>query len=205
MIQCELQGRFDRMEEYGDVDFLNSATCGFLREVTDRFRFDPEFKKLEDVELSFRLARSGIAVRYVPSAVVEHHHPTTLWAYLHRKFQYGRMAPRFYRRCPEKSLGDGSTPFYRRYQLVLLALGSMALPLSLTAGTILIGLSLALALPAAVNLRHHSAFLAALYPVFSWTGSVALLAGILVGAISMPFQPRRASRDSSNDGLGENE
>ena len=203
LIQYELEGRFKRMKRYEQNDFLNSATCGFVPEIIRSHAFDPGFDKLEDLDLSFRLARSGIAIRYVPSAIVEHHHPTSFWAYLRRKFQYGRKTPRLYRLFPEKSLRDGSTPVYRRYQLFLLTFGLMALPLSLALGTILIGFSLALTFPTAAKVLHESAVLAALYPVFSGAGSVAFLTGTLVGALSLPFQPHKPPQETTDDRLDE--
>ncbi len=138
LVQQELEERFRRMKSHRDVDFLNSATCGFALRVIDQYRFDPDFDKLEDVDLSFRLAAAGIDIRYVPTAIVDHHHPGSLWAYLRRKFRYARAAPLLYKRFPRKSLGDASTPPTRRFQLALVLLGILSLPFSWMSGASMI-------------------------------------------------------------------
>ena len=185
LVQQELEERFKRMENHGDVDFLNSATCGFLHQVIERFRFDTHFNKLEDVDLSFRLAAAGIDIRYVPTAIVDHHHPESLWAYLRRKFRYGRAAPALYKRFPGKSLRDSSTPPYRRVQLALMVLGMAALPFSGMLGALLILVALALTLPAAARASTTAPVLAVLYPPFSLAGSLAFLVGGGVGTLSL--------------------
>ena len=185
LVQQELEERFKRMESHGDVDFLNSATCGFLYQVIERFRFDTDFNKLEDVDLSFRLAGAGIDIRYVPTAIVEHHHPESLWAYLRRKFSYGRAAPALYKRFPGKSLRDSSTPPHRRVQLALMVLGMAALPFSGVLGALLILAALALTFPAAARTSTTAPVLAVVYPLFSLAGSLAFLLGWSVGTLAL--------------------
>ena len=103
LIQQEIEGRLERMRRFEQVDFLNSATCGFRREVLESFRFDSSFQKLEDIELSFRLAEAGVPILYIPTAVVDHFHPVSLGHYLGRKFKYGSWAPSLYRRFPARA------------------------------------------------------------------------------------------------------
>ena len=185
LIQLELEERFRRMKSHRDVDFLNSATCGFARSVIDQYRFDPHFDKLEDVDLSFRLAAAAIHIRYVPTAIVDHHHPENLWAYLRRKFRYGRAAPALYKRFPSKSLRDSSTPPHRRVQLALVGLGMAALPFSGMLGASLILVALAVTLPVAARASNAAPVLAILYPAFSLAGSHSFLVGWAVGILSL--------------------
>jgi len=110
LIQIEIEGRYHRMRHYDRIDFVNTATCGFRRELLLSNLFDESFQKLEDVELSFRLAQKGSRLVYVPGATVRHSHPEKLNAYLKRKFRYARVFPALYRRFPEKMLSDSSTP-----------------------------------------------------------------------------------------------
>ena len=199
LVQQELEERFRRMKRHGDVDFLNSATCGFVRQVIEQYRFDPDFDKLEDVDLSFRLAAAGIDIRYVPTAIVDHHHPGSLWAYLRRKFRYGRTAPLLYKRFPRKSLGDASTPPTRRFQLALVLLGILTLPFSWMSGASMVGVALALTFPAAFRAWASSPLLAVLYPPFALIGSFAFVVGWGVGTASLlmhlhPAKPKNSFR-----------
>lgn len=47
----------------------------------------------EDVELGYRLHHRGLRMVYLGDAVVEHHHPMDLDAFLERQFQVGRAIP----------------------------------------------------------------------------------------------------------------
>ncbi len=190
------------MHTHGDVDFLNSATCGFVRRVIEQYRFDPELDKLEDIDLSFRLAADGIRIRYTPTAIVNHHHPESLWACLLRKFRYGRAAPVIYRRFPGKSLGDTSTPPHRRLQLGLVLLGMAALPFSSLLGAAIGLISLVLTFPAAARAWPASRLQAMLYPVFSLAGSMVLLLGWTVGTVEL-LMGRRPARQKFSSGANE--
>jgi len=84
LIQIEIEGRYHQMSQYDRIDFVNTATCGFRRELLLNNHFDESFQKLEDVELSFRIAQKGSRLVYVPGATVRHSHPESLYAYLKR-------------------------------------------------------------------------------------------------------------------------
>ena len=191
LVQFELEERFTRMERHGEVDFLNSATCGFSREIIERFPFDPSFTKLEDVQLSFRLAEAGIAIRYVATAIVDHHHPDSLWSYLGRKFRYGKWGPALYRRFPAKSLRDDSTPGHRRLQLGLVLLALVTLPFFRLSGALVMLIAAALTLPAASRVWRTHRILAMLYPFFSLAGNIAFLSGWASGTAALLLHPHR--------------
>jgi glycosyltransferase involved in cell wall biosynthesis len=127
-VQLEVEDRYRRMAARDRIDFLNSGTCAFRGELIARYPFDPRFQRLEDVELSFRLARDGHAMAYVPGAVVKHRHPESLAALLRRKFNYARYALPLYRQYPAKATGDTSTPQSRRWRLALLGVFVLLLP-----------------------------------------------------------------------------
>ena len=44
----------------------------------------------EDMEMSFRLLKSGHQQRYFPEAKVWHYHHLTIWGHLKQQFRYGR-------------------------------------------------------------------------------------------------------------------
>jgi GT2 family glycosyltransferase len=55
----------------------------------------------EDIELSYRLSRSGYGIVYEPRAVVRHHHDITFASFRRRQERSGRAAAIFYRKHPE--------------------------------------------------------------------------------------------------------
>jgi len=183
LIQIEIEGRYHRMRDYDQIDFVNAATCGFRRELLLNNLFDESFQKLEDVELSFRLAGSGNRMVYVPDATVKHSHPESLWAYAKRKFRYGKVLPRLYRRFPGKALADSSTPQYRRGQLLFLGLAIPGLLISPFVSLIFLLVSVAFSMPTIVRAFRESTKLGMLSPFFVLTGNMALLLGSVSGFV----------------------
>ena len=194
MIQIELDRRYERMERFPDTDFVNTATCAFLKDSLPEDPFDEGFGKLEDLELSFRLASEGIRMRYVPDAVVEHRHPESLSHHLARRFLYGRFAPRLYRRYSGKALSDSSTPPSRRLQLVALGLVPVGLLLKWWAGAILLLLSLACSRVTVIEAFRRSAWLGLRSPFFILGGNLAFLAGFATG-LTVPNRRRLLNRE----------
>jgi glycosyltransferase involved in cell wall biosynthesis len=183
MIQIELDRRYERMDRFRETDFVNTATCAFLREALPEDPFDEEFGKLEDLELSFRLASEGLRMRYVPDAVVEHHHPESLAHHLRRRFLYGRFAPRLYRRYSGKALSDSSTPPSRRFQLVALGLAPVGLLVKWWLGVALTVVSLAFSHATLREAFRRSAPLGFRAPIFILGGNLAFLTGFVTGAM----------------------
>jgi cellulose synthase/poly-beta-1,6-N-acetylglucosamine synthase-like glycosyltransferase len=183
------------MRRYDRIDFVNTATCGFRRELLLNNLFDEGFQKLEDVELSFRLAQKGSRLVYVPSATVRHSHPESLYAYLKRKFRYARVFPALYRRFPEKMLADSSTPQYRRWQLLLLGLtvpGSLVSPF--VSLLFLLG-SIGFSMPLIVRAFQKSIKLGVLSPFFVVTGNMAFLLGLSSGVVLPKVRNRAITSD----------
>ncbi|MGQ0720828.1 MAG: glycosyltransferase [Candidatus Eiseniibacteriota bacterium] len=157
-VQLEIEARYERMQARDRIDFLNSGNCAFRRQTLLNYPFDESFHRLEDVELSFRLAQDGHAMIFVPTASVCHRHPRTVAGLLRRKFNYARYAMPLYRRYPVKAIVDSSTPQERRARLVLLAAAVVTAPGAL------------------------------IHPMFGWValaalaGSIALSFGVIVRA-----------------------
>ena len=185
LTQLELERRFQRMRTSHRIDFINSATCGFISEVFRDHLFDEGFKKLEDVELSFKMASEGIRILFVPGAVGDHQHPERLRDYLGRKFRYGLSAPRLYWRFPSKTVGDRSTPPSRRMEIALVGAGFLALWLSLPVGILLLGTAFVTSLAGTLKVAREkrSSPLPVLLSFLSLAGSSAFLAGAGLGLI----------------------
>lgn len=60
--------------------------------------FEPDLRVAEDVDLVWRLAKSGSRVRYEPTVVVQHDHRTGLVGWFGRRFYYGTGAALLHRR-----------------------------------------------------------------------------------------------------------
>jgi len=194
LIQIEIEGRYHRMRHYDRIDFVNSATFGLTRELLLNNLFDESFQKLEDVELSFRLAQKGSRLVYVPGATVRHSHPESLYAYLRRKFRYARALPALYRRFPEKMLADSSTPQYRRWQLLLLGLAVPGLLMSPFVSLILLLGSIGFSMPTIVRAFQKSTKLGVLSPFFVLTGNMVFLLGLSSGMV-----PAKARNSATPD------
>lgn len=183
LIQLELEGRYDRMRQHHQIDFVNSATCGFKQELLQDFPFDESFQKLEDVDLGFRLTQNGSKIVYVPDAIVKHSHPDCLRAYISRKFRYGSTAPALYRKFRGKVVADSSTPQYRRWQLLSLGLAVPVFLISPSASLILLLVSIGFSMPLIVRAFQKSMKLGLLSPFFVLAGNIAFLLGAIVGVI----------------------
>ena len=171
LIQMELEGRYHRMSYHDQIDFVNSATCGFKRELLLNNLFDESFRKLEDVELSFRLNQRGSRIVYVPDATVKHSHPDSLWAYVKRKFRYASAAPALYRKFQGKVVADSSTPQYRRWQLLSLGLAVPGLLISPSMSLVFLLGSIGFSMPLIVRAFQQSIKMGVLSPFFVLMGS----------------------------------
>jgi glycosyltransferase involved in cell wall biosynthesis len=187
LIQAELDERYSRMTQHEFIDFINSGNCGFKRSILCDNRYDESFAWIEDLELSFRLARSGNRMIFVQDAVVSHEHPQNLWVYLRRKFRYASFASILYRRYPDKILSDSRTPSYLRWQLMLVALAMASVPLAIVSIKCLLFSFLCLAGAAALSYSfcqrviRKSHALGLLAPLFTLLGNLAFAAGAAKG------------------------
>ncbi len=192
LIQIELDERYAEMGKRSKIDFLNTGNCGFLRPVLGEKPFDESFKRLEDVELSFRLASEGRTMIFIPDAGVHHPHPTSLRSHLSRKFRYASYAPLIYRRYPGKTFSDSRTPLSRRLQLLSLGIAGLAFPFAWLhaagAWTLLAALlfSLGCAFPLLQRARRTSLGLAAAAPLFALLGNLAFILGSMRGVLRSP-------------------
>lgn len=82
----------------GRVPFVPTATM--LVRAAQFPGFDSSLRGGEDVDLTWRLSRSGRHVRYEPAAQVAHEHLTAPRAFLGRRAYYGRTAAPLARRHP---------------------------------------------------------------------------------------------------------
>lgn len=153
LVQLEYEYRYERMARFPTIDFIDTYAAAYRRDVFRRaggFPTEIKIPSAEDVDLSFRLARAGYRLVFVPDAPVWHTHPSNLKSYLARKARYGFWRGLIYLRHPEKRKGDTHTDPALKSQFVLLLLtlasiggGIFWFPLRVVAGASLIAFLLA--------------------------------------------------------------
>jgi len=120
MIQLEFEERYRKLSSHRAIDFVDSHSAAFR---TSTFHslggFDLEFPQAnnEDVDLSFRIARSGGRMVFNPNAVVQHTHPQGLANYLRLKFARAFWRMLVYKKHPAKAVGDSYTPQTLKLQI----------------------------------------------------------------------------------------
>jgi GT2 family glycosyltransferase len=120
--QLEFEEKYARLERAERVDFVDTGTAAYRRDVFLNVNgFDESFpaQSAEDVELAFRLAEQGARFAFSPNARVCHLHAESLLAYLYKKARYGFFRVTVYRRHPRKLKGDSYTPPWMGIQIVL--------------------------------------------------------------------------------------
>ncbi len=133
-VQLEYEDRYDRMAKFAQIDFIDTYSAAYRRDVFLANKgFDTIFPtaSVEDQEFSFRLAQKGYKMVFVPAARVYHQHNETLKDYLRRKFYIGYYKALLTRWLPERLISDTHTPQVLKIQLLLIALFLMSLPVPL--------------------------------------------------------------------------
>jgi len=130
-VQLEYQRKVAPMARQERIDFIDTYSAAYRREVfLANGGFDPALRVDEDQEFSFRLARKGYRLVFVPGAVVAHQHVTTVSAYARRKLSIGCWKAPLLRWHPERALRDSHTPQVLKLQIGLVALLGLALLMS---------------------------------------------------------------------------
>ena len=124
-VQCEYEERYEQMAKQRWIDFIDTYSAGYRREIfLAEGGFDTRYPSasVEDQEFSFRLAERGHKMVFNPRAVVYHQHPATLTAYFTRKFNIGYWKVMVLRRHPGKAVRDSHTPQTVKIQMGLAVL-----------------------------------------------------------------------------------
>ncbi|HSJ58342.1 MAG TPA: glycosyltransferase [Anaerolineae bacterium] len=128
-VQLEYETKYERMARHDTIDFVDTYSAGYRREILiENGGFDTTFPEasVEDQELSFRLARQGHPMLFVPDARVYHWgHPRNLGQYWRKKFRIGYWKVLVHRRHPDKLVRDSHTPQSLKVQILLLGFGGL--------------------------------------------------------------------------------
>ncbi len=123
-VQQEYGFKYLRMARQERIDFIDTYSAAYRRAVfLENGGFDSAFAvpSVEDQELSFRLARKGYQLVFVPKAEVFHIHDVNFKEYGQRKFGIGYWKAFMLRWLPEKTFQDSHTPPTLRWQILFLA------------------------------------------------------------------------------------
>jgi len=194
-VQCEYAQKYARMCKLAQIDFIDTYSAAYRREVfLENGGFNPIFKtpSVEDQEFSFRLARKGLRMVFQPNAVVYHRHDLDLSEYARRKFGIGYWKAVMLRWLPEKTFSDSHTPPSQRWQIVCLALfaGGLGLgliwsPLEWLAAVALL-LFFLTGLPFLIFIARNDRKVLWIAPAMLLLRAAALLVGILKGIFLAP-------------------
>lgn len=129
-VQLEYQRKYARMQRRKRIDFIDTYSAAYRRSVflaNDGFESLFTTSSVEDQEFSFRLARKGYRLVFVPDAVVYHLHDVTPLDYVRRKFNIGYWKALLLQWHPERAVSDSHTPQALKLQLGLTALLCLSL------------------------------------------------------------------------------
>ncbi len=133
-VQLEYEDRYDRMANFAQIDFIDTYSAAYRRDVfLANNGFDTIFPtaSVEDQEFSFRLAQKGYRMVFVPEARVYHLHDETLKQYIRRKFFIGYYKALLTRWLPERLIQDTHTPQVLKVQILLIGVLLFLAPLAL--------------------------------------------------------------------------
>ncbi len=135
-VQAEYEDRYDRMRDQPQIDFIDTYSAGYRRDIfLANGGFDTTFTtaSVEDQEFSFRLAQKGYRLIFVPEARVYHLHDADLHDYARRKYYIGYWKALLARWHPERLVQDSHTPQVLKVQILLLGVMLGLLPFALAA------------------------------------------------------------------------
>jgi len=192
-VQLEYEDKYRRMSGYEHIDFIDTYSAGYRRDVfLANGGFDTSFPtaSVEDQEFSFRLARQGHKMVFVPEARVCHlEHADTLAKYVRKKFQIGYWKVLVHKRHPGKMLADSHTPQVLKAQLllaaalaILLVCGAVWLPMGWGALAAVCGFGLT-TLPFVWKAFHKDVIVALFAPGLLFLRAWALGMGFAMGLL----------------------
>ncbi len=189
LAQVEFMERYLILKKARRITIADTYSAGFARSALERVGgFDESFPvpDHEDVDLSWRVIRSGGKICFVADAGVTHTHRKTWASYFALKTSRGAWRIRVLRRFPEMAFSDGYTPQSMKLQMALAPL----LPVFLAAAAIQplaplvwIAVFLMLSAPLILVAVRYDPGVVWLIPAFAWWRGVALAAGAVAGVL----------------------
>ena len=209
-VQIEFEHRYRRLRDSRRVDFLASYSVGFRRRYfLDIGGFRADLIMNEDVELAYRISRSGGMIVFNRKAIVYHEHPETLRSYFLIKFWRGYWRAVVYKKYPGKAVSDSYTPPSLKFQVLsvylvsLCGLAALVSPKGLLAAGLVAGVSTATMARFALRALRRDLAVGLIAVPFLWVRATALMAGTAGALIAVgrarAMNYRRAKRDLTDE------
>jgi glycosyltransferase involved in cell wall biosynthesis len=193
-VQLEYESKYARMRRWDQIDFVDTYSAAYRRDVfLSNGGFDTRFRtsSVEDQEFSFRLARQGYRLVFMPEAAVYHIHDTTLAEYWRRKFNIGYWKALLLRWHPGRAARDSHTPQVLKVQVLLMALLCLSLLLApvcrgaLLGSAALMALFLTSTVPLIVRAMRKDLPVAIAAPLLLLVRALALGLGLATGFVRL--------------------
>lgn len=120
--QADIEYRYERMKRQKHLDWIGTYSAAYKRDIFLKENgFDESFPRAsgEDPEFSYRLAEKGYVLKFAPTAIVYHTHPSSLIRYLKVKFFRAYWRMRMYVKHPKKIVKDSYTPKNLKFSVAL--------------------------------------------------------------------------------------
>lgn len=130
-VQIEYEEKYERMKKYPYIDFIDTYSAGFRKNVFQKYGgYNTSFPTatVEDQEFSFRLAKDGHKMLFQPEAFVYHLHQSTLRGYMRRKYWIAYWKVLVLKHHPEKFINDTHTPQVLKFQILITYTLILSLP-----------------------------------------------------------------------------
>ncbi len=197
-VQQEYQDKYDRMARQVTIDFIDTYSAAYRRDLflaNDGFDTTFTTASVEDQEFSFRLSSQGHRLVFAPDAIVFHQHDASPIEYLRRKFHIGYWKAYVLRLHPDKTIRDSHTP-----QSVKAQMGLLALSIGLTAISIGTDKTIGLAaiawlllvismLPFLSKIARRDPIVLVIAPIMIGLRAFALGVGLSAGIIRFGLKP----------------
>jgi len=196
-VQLEYEDKYLRMMRYSEIDFVDTYSAAFRKAAFWSVQgYDTGYPNasVEDQEFSFRMAKTGHQMVFVPGARVYHRHAHSAANYARKKYKIGYWKVRLLKRHPDKVINDTHTPqilkaqivlFYAAMALTLAAAVAAPAPLLVSAAGAAWAAFALTTVPLAQRAAHASLRLAAATPLFLALRSAALGAGMAAGFVGL--------------------
>ncbi|NWF51627.1 MAG: glycosyltransferase [Nitrospirae bacterium] len=122
LVQVEYEHKYERMKKFKYIDFIDTYSAGYLKNIFLKYNgFDERYPKasVEDQEFSFRLSQDGHKMVFNPDAIVFHEHSDNIIDYLKKKYKIAFWKAFLLKRHPNKIKTDTHTPQSLKIQMVL--------------------------------------------------------------------------------------
>ena len=131
-VQLEYESRYERMKKLSTIDFVDTYSAGFRRDLFLKVgSFDESFPSasVEDQEFSFRYSRLPGKILFIEEAVVLHSHADNPLRYFRKKLKIGFWKTRVLVRHPGKIISDSHTPKAVKVEMTCVLASLAATPL----------------------------------------------------------------------------